>query len=507
MTHDATRPRGSTLATMAAILTIVLAALLSSASISRGDEWESGQIQIELVDGVPISVINDLYGTTTLDSLPPLYLLQCPLGSEEEFIYEIRQDPNVVDADYSWDNETPEGTRQMMVAAVGGTIADYFDQHLTERIHLADIQAHTRGDGILVAVIDTGVLPDHPGLEGMIEPNGYDFLDDDADPLDSANGIDDDADGDIDDGAGHGTMVAGIVHLVAPGAKILPIRVLNDEGRGNTFDVAKAIRYATDHGARVINLSLGLTRPCMVIEHEIRAAHQASIALVGAAGNGGAEYPVYYPAADPHVISVAALDSSDVRTSFTSFGGTIDVAAPGDGVMAPFYDGGYAIGAGTSFAAPFIAGECALVRSLNPGASVQTVYATVELGVVGIYQIPENEPYQGKLGTGRADGRATWITMPKTADVDGLAPASAAIEFFPNPSRFGEWVSLRILGASAQTLMVVDASGRRVRAIDVGPSGFAQWNGRDASNRRVPPGVYFVGAANGSPRGRIVLSR
>lgn len=506
MNPPATSRRHGARMIAAAILTITLGALLGSASASRGDEWESGQIQIELVPGVPISVINDLYGTTTLDSLPPLYLLQCPTGSEDDLIYEIRQNPDVVDADYSWDNETPEGTRQMMVAAVGGTITDYLDQHLVERIHLADIQEHTSGDGILVAVIDTGVLADHPGLGGMIDPDGYDFLDDDADPLDSANGIDDDADGDIDDGAGHGTMVAGIVHLVAPGAKILPIRVLNDEGRGNTFDVAKGIRYAAEHGAEVINLSLGLTRPCMVIEHEIRSAHDQSIAIVGAAGNGGADYPVYYPAADPRVISVAALDSTDVRTSFTSYGETIDVAAPGDGVMAPFYDGGYAIGAGTSFAAPFIAGECALVRALNPSAPVQAVYATVGLGVVGIYQIPENEPYLGQLGTGRTDGRATWVTMPKTADADALTPTDTAIEFFPNPVRAGAWVSLRLPGTIARRLVIADAAGRRVGAIDVGPSGFAQWNGRDASNRSVPPGVYFVGAANGS-RGRIVLSR
>jgi subtilisin family serine protease len=487
---------------------LVVFVMGAEATRSFADEWETGQLQVELIPGTPISVINDLYGTSTLDSLPPLYLLRCPDGSEADYVYQIRQNPNVVEAEYSWDNETPEGTRQMMVAAVGGTITDYLDQHLTTRIHLAEIQSHTMGDGVLVAVIDTGVLPDHPAFDGAIEPNGWDFVDNDADPLDEANGVDDDLDGLTDDGAGHGTMVAGIVHLVAPHARILPVRVLNDEGRGTTFNVAKGIRYAFEHGAQVINLSLGLTQECMVIRHEVRAAYDQSVAMVGAAGNGGSDYPVYYPASDPHVVSVAALDSVDVRTSFTSYGSTVDVAAPGDGVLAPFYDGEYAIGAGTSFSAPFVSGQCALVLSLKPDAGVQTVYATIGLGVVGIYQIPENGPYEGKLGSGRFDGMATWVTSPKTADVDGTGLASGRLELFPNPSRVGQGVSFRLDNAGAPSRMVVvDATGRRVRTIEPGPTGLARWNGRDASGRAVPPGVYFVHADGGALQGRIVLDR
>jgi hypothetical protein len=492
-------------------ITILLAVLLlgGGATFSAASEWESGRLQVELVPGTPISLINDLYGTATLDSLPPLYLLECPPGSEEIYINELRQDPNVVDAEYSWENETPEGTRQMMVAAVGATLVDYLDQHLIERIHLAEIQDHAKGDGVLVAVIDTGIFPDHPAFEGAIDPNGWDFLDNDADPLDTANGLDDDTDGLIDEGAGHGTMVAGIVHLVAPHAKILPIRVLDDEGRGTTFNVAKGIRYAAEHGAKVINLSLGLTQKCMVIEHEVLGASELSIALVAAAGNSGADTPVYYPAADPHVLSVAALDSSDVRTSFTSYGATIDVAAPGDGVMGPYFDGEYAIGAGTSFAAPFISGQCALVFSINPGASVQLAYGTARLGVVGIYQIPDNAPYRGQLGSGRFDGLATWLTVPKTANAgDRIAGASRGIELFPNPARSGQEISMRLAAEGAGTRVeIIDPTGRRVRTISAGPAGLARWNGQDASGRRVPAGVYFVRAAGGTLGGRLTLSR
>ncbi len=152
--------------TLVPALTVLLLVFFMGAGATRSfaDDWETGELQVELVPGTPISVINNLYGTSTLDSLPPLYLLRCPDGSEDDYIYQMRQNPNVVEAEYSWDNETPEGTRQMMVAAVGGTITDYLDQHLTTRIHLAEIQSHTMGDGVLVAVIDTGVLRRSPGV-------------------------------------------------------------------------------------------------------------------------------------------------------------------------------------------------------------------------------------------------------------------------------------------------------------------------------------------------------
>ncbi len=178
-------------------------------------------------------------------------------------------------------------------------------------------------------------------------------------------------------------------------------------------------------------------------------------------------------------------------------------------MLAPFYDGGYAIGAGTSFSAPFVSGQCALILSLNPDAVVQTVYCTVGLGVVGIYQIPENEPYQGKLGSGRFDGMATWVTSPKTADVGGTGLASARrLELFPNPARVEQGVSFRLGSADARSrLIVFDATGRRVQTIETGSAGLARWNGRDASGKRVPPGVYFVRADGGSLQGRIVLNR
>jgi subtilisin family serine protease len=454
-----------------------------------GDEYESGEIEVELAPGIPVSAINNRYGTTTLDSLPPLYLLQCPHGGETELLDQIADDPDVLEAEYSWESETPEGTRQMVVAAVGGTIVDYLDQHLVQRIRLADIQAHTLGDGILVAVIDTGVLATHPALLGAVVDGGFDFVDHDTDPTDSTNGVDDDLDGTIDEGAGHGSMVAGIVHLVAPSAKILPIRVLDDEGLGKAFRVAQGIRYAVEHGADVINLSLGLTGQSSVIRREVRSAESLSIPIVSAAGNLGVETPQLYPAADGRVLSVAALDSSDVKAGFSGWNSSVDISAPGVGVMSAYHDGGYAIGAGTSFSAPFVSGQCALIRALAPALTASELYGVAMSGVTNIYDIPGNEPYEEKLGSGRFDGLQTWLNVQAATSAVGLAlQPSSDLAIFPNPAPIGSFITLRS-GERATKLVVdvaiYDGQGRLVRGLSQETEGgLFLWDGRDAAEGR-----------------------
>ncbi|MDM7916344.1 MAG: S8 family serine peptidase, partial [Candidatus Eisenbacteria bacterium] len=398
----------------AVLVTFCLAPFLAPGPVRAEDpEYELGYVQVALAPGADVQEINAEYGTFATDSLPPLYQLHTPTGMDEEtLIALLREDPRVEEAEYCYKNQTPEGSRQMVVAAVGGTIEEYLDQGAAERLHLDDAHLVTDGSGQLVAVLDTGVYAGHEALEGAIAAGGYDFVGHDADPADTANGIDDDGDGLTDEGAGHGTMIAGIVHLVAPGAQILPVRILNDEGRGKTFDVAKGIRYAVTHGAHVINLSLGLPARSGIIAHQINAAFEAGVALIAAAGNAGTDSIDYYPASDPNVLSIAALDSADVKTDFSNYGPKIGESAPGLGIRAPYYDGDWAIGAGTSFAAPFISGQCALVRSLEPALGLPDLYQRLGQGVVDIYRLRPNWPYVGELGTGRFDGLALLAHIP-----------------------------------------------------------------------------------------------
>lgn len=422
------------------------------------DQYTPGEIQIELSAGVPIGSINDRYGTATADSLPPLYLLRLEPGADEyQMLLDMQLDQEIVHAELSWDNESPEATRGMAVIAVGGTVEGFLDQDVAVRLSLAAAHMHTQGDGVLIAAIDTGVLAGHPALAGVVAPGGFDFVDDDMDPSDTANGIDDDGDDETDEGAGHGTMIAGIAHLVAPNARILPIRVLNDDGFGKTFDLAKGIRYAVDHGAQVINLSLGLSSSCWVIGHEVDRAYQQGVVMVGAAGNDGIENALF-PARDSDVLCVTGLDSLDVKADFSNWDSTVDLSGPGVGILAPYHDGEYAIGAGTSFAAPFVAGQVALVLSTNPALSTAEVYDVARLGVDSIYGIPGNEEYLGKLGTGRLDAYKTWYSTPKAAEApDGWVAGTRRLAIGPNPCRSGEMVTI---AASATREIIPRQIGR-----------------------------------------------
>lgn len=473
------------------------ATIAAPATFARADEYEAGQVQVLLMPGVSIETINARYGTTTLKALHPLYLLDVPANvTEDDVLLDMDDDLDIDESEYAWENETPEGTRQMVVAAIGGTINGYLDQSITTRLHLDEAHQHTTGEGVIVAIIDSGVALSHPALAGALLPNGYDFVDNDSDPTDVANGTDDDLDGDTDEGAGHGTMIAGIVHLVAPGAKILPIRVLDDEGRGDTFTVAQGIRWAVDHGATVINLSLGLDSKVLAMEHEIIMADAAGITVVGAAGNAAAQ-DILYPAREDGCLSVAAVDSLDVKATFSNHHSDVDLSAPGDGVYAPYHDGAYAIGAGTSFAAPFVSGQAALIRSLNPGLSGYQVRHTVRLGVVPIDALPGNQPYQGQLGTGRFDALVTFQQTPVAADVNPPLFAATPLRVVPNPSSVGTVVAFERPTEEASAITIIDASGRIVRRLEASTS---TWDGLDEGGRSVAAGIYFARAADSTGR-------
>ncbi|MBD3162205.1 MAG: S8 family serine peptidase [Candidatus Eisenbacteria bacterium] len=482
------------------VCTLSCLLLVSSAVAEDEDDYEHQVLHVQILSDASIDSINQRYGTTTIDSLPPLYLLDLPEGWSEDTLEELLEDdPDIVEAELAWEGETPESSRQMVVSAVGGTIEDFLDQGIAARLRLADAHRHVQGDGVLVAVIDTGVSADHPALAGVVAPGGYDFVDDDPDPTDEADGVDNDGDGQVDEGAGHGTMIAGIVRLVAPNARILPIRVLDDEGLGRTFNVAKGIRHAVEQGAQIINLSLGLRHHAMVLRHEILRAEDRAVMMTSAAGNDGVENPQFFPASENQVLSIAALDSCDVKAEFSNWHQEVEISAPGVGVRAPYHDGEYAIGAGTSFSTAFVSGQCALILSLHPGLPPEDIRETVRLGVLEIDDIPGNEEYAGRLGTGRLDAYETWLHAPKAASVEAWPPAETGSEWkaFPNPSVSGEPIRFRRAGEAGRApggAWILDVRGRKVARLATGGGepGLLVWNGRDRAGRPVSAGVYFL---------------
>jgi LPXTG-site transpeptidase (sortase) family protein len=239
----------------------------------------------------------------------------------------------------------------------------------------------TGSAAVTIAVEDTGVDLGHVDLAGKIVP-GFDFVNSDNDPQDDN---------------GHGTHVAGIAAAVSNngigvagvswGAHIMPVKVLNASGNGSYADVAAGIVWAADNGAQVINLSLGGSMPSFVLEDAVNFAYGRDVTLVAAAGNSGSN-SVLYPARYPHVIAVAATDSSNNRASFSNFGPEIDVAAPGVAIYSTTLDNNYAYLSGTSMAAPFVSGLAAILRGIPGNVSPDEITREIEttaldLGIPG----------------------------------------------------------------------------------------------------------------------------
>ncbi|MCL6458427.1 MAG: S8 family peptidase, partial [Gorillibacterium sp.] len=212
---------------------------------------------------------------------------------------------------------------------------------------------------VIVAVVDTGVDLTHPDLQGRLIP-GFNAINNDQSPLDDV---------------GHGTHVSGIIaaavnnNLGIAGLTwnnpIMPVKVLDSSGAGNAYNVAQGIIWATDHGAKVINMSLGNYAQADFLHDAVKYAYDHDVVIVAASGNDNTSDPGY-PAAYPEVIAVAATDSNSQKASFSNYGDYIDVAAPGVSIASTYTNDQYASLSGTSMASPHVAALAALIRSANP---------------------------------------------------------------------------------------------------------------------------------------------
>jgi type VII secretion-associated serine protease mycosin len=227
-------------------------------------------------------------------------------------------------------------------------------------LNIAAAQEYTRGEGVTVAVVDSGVDPNHPDLAGSVVPG--------TDVTIGELNLGEDPRGYTDQG-GHGTAMAGLIAShgralgIAPAAKIQPVRVFLGVGVEGPY-VARGIQWAAEHGAKVMNLSLAATN-----DNELRAAIETAqrndIVVVAAAGNPPDDINVAYPAAYPGVLAVASIDRNGTRKS-SVVGPEVMIAAPGVDIMAPTIKGGYGLRTGTSDATAIVSGAVALIRSRYP---------------------------------------------------------------------------------------------------------------------------------------------
>jgi subtilisin family serine protease len=239
------------------------------------------------------------------------------------------------------------------------------DPHYTSQWHLQRIAAPhgwdvTTGDSsMVISILDTGLDPDHAEFSARTIP-GYDFVNDDPEP---------------EDDNGHGTHVTGIAGAATNNsigiagtdwqAKVMPLKVLNAQGIGTTFDVCEGIYYAADLGADIINLSLGGYEPSSAYDDAVNYAHASGCIVIAAAGNDNTNQPVY-PGACAHVICVSATNKTDQKASFSNYGTYIDLAAPGVAILSTLPQNQYTYYNGTSMAAPLVSGLAALLCAQNP---------------------------------------------------------------------------------------------------------------------------------------------
>ena len=271
--------------------------------------------------------------------------------------------------------ETVEPNRVRTADAVPNDRLYSTEAAYLEAMHLPEAWDRTTGSSSQVlAILDSGVDLSHPDLQGRLV-QGYDFVNNDSNPSDDF---------------GHGTMVAGIAAaqtnngIGVAGAtwqgRVMPVKVLDSRGSATDNDIAAGIHYAVDHGATVINMSLGGPGASDLLQSAVDYATSHNVVVVAAAGNDGgtpdASVP-HYPAACNGVIAVGATDSTGALASFSSYGPWVNVLAPGTGIVSTTYDGSYGQGDGTSFSSPLVAAVAVLLRSADPGASEASIVARI----------------------------------------------------------------------------------------------------------------------------------
>jgi subtilisin family serine protease len=392
-------------------------------------------VVVKLLPGVNLSLITNLLGGTILDSIPGTntYLVRLPSLPVVTPVLQLLG-LQWIEADRAV--KVPANPPLSLLGVPSGKPGDWYKQQPSlQLVRSAQAKAYSTGRGVIIADINSGTDYTHPALVGHMT-DGYDFvagrstdvsaaLNDDQssagfldDDQSSAGFLDDDQSsagfldgngiqllddqssaGFLDNGAGaksHGTFVAGILATVAPGATIMPLRAFDDKGNTDLFTLAKAIRYARQQGATVINMSFGTLTDSKVLKEAIDYAKAGNVTLVASAGNNNTS-AVQYPAAYSGVIAVAATDLMDRKASFSNFGSYIFVDAPGVHIMSAVPGGKYGIANGTSFSAPMVAGMAALIRSMrSTGISATIADSTIPVNLKNLF-------YWNKLGYGRVD--------------------------------------------------------------------------------------------------------
>jgi len=422
-----------------------LGILLLTIALFFGANTAQAQTKVTVIVKVaPLSsitqVLTAMANGTVVDSLPgaDIYLVNVPNSVAENL---LALSPNLLQfLGIEW-LETNKGVVEPGHLRFGilqktGAADWYKDQPALLLIRAGQALPYSTGRGIVVADINSKVDVGHPSLTGHLT-TGYDFVanrpensavlnQSSASFLDQSSGsfldqssgsfldqssasfldqssasfLDQSSasflDGSANPAYSHGTLTAGVIAAIAPDAMIMPLRAFDDNGNADAFILAKAIRYAANQGAQVINMSFGTIDNSPVIKNSIDYAKSKGVTLVASAGNSNTSAP-QYPAAYSGVLTTAATDLTDVKASFSNYGSNVYVDAPGVNLILPYPGGYYAMVSGTSFSSPEVAATAALIRSVRSSG----ISNSIANGAVDIDS--KNPNYQDQLGHGRID--------------------------------------------------------------------------------------------------------
>ena len=362
------------------------------------------------------------------------------------------------------------------------------------------------GDGVTVAVLDSGVQLDHPDLAPNLWTNPGEVAGNGAD--DDRNGFVDDVHGanmiapgaSVDDDEGHGTHVAGIVAApagngaggagIAPRARIMVVKVLDANRSGNSTLLARGIRYAVDEGARILNVSLNGDGTSADLDAALRYAQDQGATVVASAGNNSRDLDLRpsYPASSalPAVLSVTATEPSGDLVSFANRGlNSVDMAAPGASVLSTARGSSYETRAGTSMAAPFVAGSLALLSAARPDLPQSALRDAL------LASAPRPELLAGLLASGRLDVAAAMrrvlpgeMWRQAAAGASGAQPRVLIMAKKRVASGRPATVRWRATGADRVAAWSVLLDGRRIATVRVGERSLLRKRVRRAGRHR-----------------------
>ncbi|UTR14703.1 S8 family peptidase [Salipaludibacillus sp. LMS25] len=351
------------------------------------DEYKKGEVIVILRDEENIEKWAEAHDVYVIDKMGQTAVVRDLTTDAVDLMRYWEEDESVIYMEPNYTFEKQASPEPRSEALPNDEFYDNYQWNL-KQIELENLWFETTGEEeVITAVLDSGVDGEHTDIQDRIHDGFNAFENNKA----------------FSDENGHGTHVAGIIGAVTNNSygiagvtwesPILAVKVLDADAIGNAFAIADGIRWATDNGAKVINLSLGDDHHSEIMYEAVKYAYDHDVALIAATGNDNVDTPMY-PAAYEEVLAVGSLNENSERSFFSNFGHHVDVTAPGEHIPSTFVNDQYVMMSGTSMAAPHVAGLVALLRSVQPELSNDEVYEKIRLSATDLG--PEGfDPYYG----------------------------------------------------------------------------------------------------------------